>query len=255
MKTLKDSLDKFISDENISDYKCDACKKNVSIIKRNSIAELPNVLIVHLQRIGFNYDTFQNDKVNSRLEFPKQLNLKNYTSEVLCGQNNGQEKIPQKEEIKEESKSNNAEKKEEEFQFYTKEDAYYDYELVGVVVHTGTADAGHYYSYINVKREGENDEMQFDNKEDMGKWVEFNDSMIRGFNINNLEDECFGGKQQFSSSSTAIECSENTGWISRPVQYEEKENIRSAYMLLYERKKKKPIKIVVNVKSEEKTSK
>jgi len=25
---------------------------------------------------------------------------------------------------------------------------YYNYELVGVVVHNGTADSGHYYSYI-----------------------------------------------------------------------------------------------------------
>jgi ubiquitin C-terminal hydrolase len=26
--------------------------------------------------------------------------------------------------------------------------AYYNYELAGVVVHTGTADSGHYYAYI-----------------------------------------------------------------------------------------------------------
>jgi ubiquitin carboxyl-terminal hydrolase 34 len=25
---------------------------------------------------------------------------------------------------------------------------YYNYELVGIVVHSGTADSGHYYSYI-----------------------------------------------------------------------------------------------------------
>lgn len=27
-------------------------------------------------------------------------------------------------------------------------DAYYEYKLAGVLVHTGTADSGHYYSYI-----------------------------------------------------------------------------------------------------------
>ena len=32
---------------------------------------------------------------------------------------------------------------------------YYTYELTGVVVHTGTADSGHYYSYINTRRDKE----------------------------------------------------------------------------------------------------
>ncbi len=29
---------------------------------------------------------------------------------------------------------------------------HYEYKLAGVVVHTGTADFGHYYSYINTSR-------------------------------------------------------------------------------------------------------
>lgn len=33
-------------------------------------------------------------------------------------------------------------------------DAYYQYDLVGVVVHSGTAFAGHYYSYIK-ERDGD----------------------------------------------------------------------------------------------------
>ena len=37
-KTLKESLDKYISEERIEDYKCDVCKKNVSLVKRNSLA-------------------------------------------------------------------------------------------------------------------------------------------------------------------------------------------------------------------------
>jgi ubiquitin C-terminal hydrolase len=32
------------------------------------------------------------------------------------------------------------------------EDECYEYKLVGVTVHIGTADAGHYYSYINTMR-------------------------------------------------------------------------------------------------------
>jgi ubiquitin C-terminal hydrolase len=31
----------------------------------------------------------------------------------------------------------------------------FEFKLVGVVIHMGTADAGHYYSYINVERNKE----------------------------------------------------------------------------------------------------
>lgn len=40
--------------------------------------------MVHLQRIIFDFDTFQNVKLNSRLEFPNVLNLKPYMlSEIM----------------------------------------------------------------------------------------------------------------------------------------------------------------------------
>jgi hypothetical protein len=43
------------------------------------IAETPNVLILHLQRIVFNFDTFRNDKLNQHFEFPTVLDLKPYS--------------------------------------------------------------------------------------------------------------------------------------------------------------------------------
>ena len=45
-------------------------------------------------------------------------------------------------------------------------------------MHAGTAESGHYYSYI---RDGE-------------KWWEFNDSAVSEFNIANLKTETFGGE-------------------------------------------------------------
>ena len=207
------------------------------------------MLIVHLQRIGFNYDTFQNDKVNSRIEFPKHLNLKNYTSEEICKSDNLVKT--------EESKDSNSEiNNEETFLFYPKDESYYEFELVGVVVHTGTADAGHYYSYINVKREGEEDQMVYDktNSNDVNNWLEFNDSLIRSFNLNNLEEECFGGSQQNLNPFTGDEVADNSNWQPKPVNYEEKDNIKNAYMLVYERKRKKPIKIIIDPKIEENIS-
>lgn len=134
-KNVYDSLQKLILEDTICDYYCGKCDKKVEIAKRTVISKLPNILILHLQRIIFNFDTYTNEKINTRLEFPLDLNMFNYTKEGVSG---------------EESNDN------------------YDYELVGIVVHTGTADLGHYYSYIKDKS---------DNK----KWLEFNDSSIRSF--------------------------------------------------------------------------
>ena len=228
-KTLIDSLDKYISDERIEDYKCEICKKNVSLVKRNSLAELPNVLIVHLQRILFDYDNLQNNKINSRLDFPRILNLKKYSTEVLSSSINSNMKVEEQS-----GKNQNS-------SFYNKENSYYDYDLVGVVVHTGSADAGHYYSLINVKREGFENEILNNsyNQDEVNNWFEFNDSNINSFNIKNLEDECFGG------SKGNVE--ESTNWFNQ--QIEEKEKCKNAYMLIYERKKKKPIKMKLDNKN------
>ena len=43
------------------------------------IAETPNILIVHLQRIGFNFETFETDKFNTLCKFPTMLDLKPYS--------------------------------------------------------------------------------------------------------------------------------------------------------------------------------
>lgn len=62
-----------------------------------------------------------------------------------------------------------------------KDDSYYEYELVGVLVHSGSADAGHYYSFIKDRHPGSN------------RWLEFNDTYVREFDVKNLGQECFGG--------------------------------------------------------------
>ena len=46
----------------------------------------------------------------------------------------------------------------------------YLYKLVGILIHSGTADSGHYYSYIKERTEE-------------GRWLEFNDTQVSEFNI------------------------------------------------------------------------
>jgi len=70
IKGMHESLAKLVEGELISDYECSGCKQKVDVSKRTLIAQTPNVLIVHLQRIVFNFDTFQNDKLNQHFEFP-----------------------------------------------------------------------------------------------------------------------------------------------------------------------------------------
>jgi ubiquitin carboxyl-terminal hydrolase 9/24 len=65
---------------------------------------------------------------------------------------------------------------------------YYQYKLRGVVIHVGTSDSGHYYSFIKEKND--------DKTKKNDKWLEFNDISIRDFNILDLENEAFGGEDR-----------------------------------------------------------
>lgn len=82
-------------------------------------------------------------------------------------------------------------------------DEYYNYKLRGVVVHTGSADSGHYYSFIENKQ---------------GHWFEFNDEDVYPFDIKKLPDEAFGSKGLYDDG-----------------------RIRNAYLLIYEREVKETV--------------
>jgi hypothetical protein len=113
-----------------------------------------------------------------------------------------------------------------------KEPSYYTYKLVGVVVHNGNADAGHYYSYINAQRdEWEDKETYMNTHKD--RWVEFNDSIVREFTFNKLEAECFGGQQEDYGACEMDDIGEYTKLLAG--------RSKSAYLLVYERRKKFPI--------------
>lgn len=107
-------------------------------------------------------------------------------------------------------------------------------------MHSGTANAGHYWSYINTVRgmeeKNENDPawMETDNDE----WMEFNDSTVKDWKYSELKSECFGDKDKGGSSSGGM--GGFGGWGGWGGKYG-----KSGYMLFYERKVKKPIKVVV----------
>ena len=169
--SIYESIDNFISEETIDDYKCQKCGQQVTLTKKTLISNLPNILVIHLKRIKMNYDEEKVEKINSRFEFPKILNLKDYCVE------NDLKYI-----------ANSARN------IYLKKDEYYEYELKGVNVHIGNAEGGHYISIIKVENE---------NIEDQGeKWYKFDDSRVSEFNINDIEKECFGGKKEDSEEES-----------------------------------------------------
>lgn len=96
----------------------------------------------------------------------------------------------------------------------------------------GTADAGHYYSLINTDRfqkENEHEEEWLDTSKD--KWMEFNDSRVSDYNFEDLKGDCYGGSAG------------NDDWFGG--MFKTASYGKSAYLLVYEKRFKKPIKILI----------
>jgi ubiquitin carboxyl-terminal hydrolase 34 len=115
------------------------------------------------------------------------------------------------------------------------------YRLVGINIHEGTADAGHYYSIINTKRGSEEidpyKEEEKWNKVELNPWKEFNDASISIFSFDkNIEKEAFGGDQTSKSSGTTDAMSDAD--LANFLSSGSGSYGKSAYMLFYERKKK-----------------
>jgi hypothetical protein len=142
-------------------------------------------------------------KVNDYCEFPLVLDMLPYTQEGL----QRKEKAAK---IKQEAAERGEEAPEIEEEPLKHPRDYYEFKLKGCVVHTGTADSGHYYSFI---REAETSDGE--------RWYEFNDHVVRDFDVSELANECFGGEDSFGGGG--IMQMRTLKW-------------RNAYMLLYERK-------------------
>jgi hypothetical protein len=104
----------------------------------------------------------------------------------------------------------------------------FEYKLVGVNVHSGTANAGHYWSYINTNRGYDDSDDPNWHKTEKDPWMEFNDSSVSDWDCKNLSKECYGNEN-------------STGFFSAGGD----SYGTSGYMLFYERRKKKDLKLVV----------
>ncbi len=200
-KSVLESLESFVEGEILEGdnaYQCDHCDAKVTALRRVCIKHLPNVLILVLRRFEFDYDTMTRLKVNDYCEFPMDINMQAYTQEGLLRK--------EREKLKQEGKD--IEGLPEPAQF---PDDYYNYKLRGIVIHMGTAEYGHYYSFIK--------------DTDTSKWYEFNDTYVREFDAAEISNEAFGGEEKWSW---------NTSYTSNQLA-SIRERHRNAYVLLYER--------------------
>ncbi len=60
------------------------------------------------------------------------------------------------------------------------DESYFTYRLKGVVVHSGSADSGLYYSFIDSNN---------------GEWFQFNDEDVLPFDPNRLPEQSFGSRE------------------------------------------------------------
>lgn len=123
----------------------------------------------------------QRSKINDYFEFPRTIDMRPYKIEQLSDP-----------------------------QLSTPEDMF---ELVGVLVHSGTAESGHYYSFVR--------ERPITGISQSPDWVQYNDSEVQYWNPANIATQCFGGHETWSQSKDAQP-------LVLPKSY-------SAYMLFYQR--------------------
>lgn len=156
-QNIEEAMDNFVKGELFegeNKYYCESYNKKISASKKCTLKVLPRTMVINLKRFEFNYNTMQRKKVNDYCEFPEQLNFYKWTKA-------GQDKLP------------------------AENLGDYEYELAGIVVHSGTAEGGHYYSYI---KEREPASQNYKN------WYEFNDLHVKPVKIEDIKKDAFGSK-------------------------------------------------------------
>ncbi|XP_033873774.3 ubiquitin carboxyl-terminal hydrolase 34 isoform X3 [Acipenser ruthenus] len=200
MKNIYESLDEVTIKDTLEGdnmYTCSQCGKKVRAEKRACFKKLPRILSFNTMRYTFNMVTMMKEKVNTHFSFPLRLDMTPYTEDFLMG------KCDRKDGFRDEGEAKPAES--------------YEYDLIGVTVHTGTADGGHYYSFI---RDIVNPHAYKNNK-----WYLFNDAEVKTFDSAQLASECFGGEMTTKTYDSVTDKFMDFSF----------EKTHSAYMLFYKR--------------------
>lgn len=164
---LLDSLEQYVKGdllEGANAYHCEKCNKKVDTVKRLCIKKLPKILAIQLKRFDYDWERECAIKFNDYFEFPRELDMEPYTVRGLA-------KIEG--EVIEDSVNLDD-------SLCTK------YNLSGIVVHSGQASGGHYYSYILHRHSDGN-----------YKWYKFDDGDVTECKMEDdeeMKNQCFGGE-------------------------------------------------------------
>eukprot|EP01022_Parablepharisma_sp_SALTPOND_P019901 TRINITY_DN3485_c0_g1_i1.p1 TRINITY_DN3485_c0_g1~~TRINITY_DN3485_c0_g1_i1.p1 ORF type:complete len:2266 (+),score=263.03 TRINITY_DN3485_c0_g1_i1:3212-10009(+) len=156
-------------------YYCEKYSKSLKANKRSFIKKLSQTVIINLKRFEFDRNTSRRRKLNDFCEFPQEIDFYKWTQDGQMGKPNP----------------------------FPKE---FRYTLVGVLIHSGSTEGGHYYSFIKERNP---------KSANYGKWFEFNDTIVSPFDLSELKTQAFGDQRNDSLFGTST----------------------NAYLLFYEKEK------------------
>ncbi|OBS73281.1 hypothetical protein A6R68_12135, partial [Neotoma lepida] len=183
----------------------DSLEQYVDTVKRLLIKKLPPVLAIQLKRFDYDWERECAIKFNDYFEFPRELDMEPYTVAGVA-KLEGDNVNPESQLIQQNEQS-------EEKAGSTK------YRLVGVLVHSGQASGGHYYSYI-IQRNGGDGEKN--------RWYKFDDGDVTECKMDDdeeMKNQCFGGEYM----------GEVFDHMMKRMSYRRQKRWWNAYILFYER--------------------
>ncbi|KAA0188934.1 hypothetical protein HAZT_HAZT007000 [Hyalella azteca] len=197
---LPDSLEQYVKGdllEGDNAYLCEKCDKKVDTVKRICLKKLPPILAIQLKRFDYDWERETSIKFNDYFEFPRELDMDPYTVRGLA--RNGELIAFDESDLEGGSEWCSR------------------YRLTGIVVHSGQASGGHYYSYI-CHRSGHE-----------SKWYKFDDGEVTECRMEDdeeMKNQCFGGdymsEQVFDN-------------MMKRVSYRRQKRWWNAYLLFYTR--------------------
>ncbi|CAF3766292.1 unnamed protein product [Rotaria magnacalcarata] len=233
VESLNESLNQFVKGEVLDGnnaYFCAKCQEKRTTIKRLCIKKLPPLLCIQMKRFGFDWENNRALKFDDYFKFPFILNMEPYTIEGV----NKRESFLEHDDLVTNANghstngisinspsttignSKSLQRTPSSLANASNPMPTINYELIGIVIHSGQANAGHYYSYIKDTR------CRYSNNNN--QWYRFNDTTVEEIQLTEqmLEEECFGGTFRVQKDTNNNSSSE--------------ERIRfwNAYMLIYQ---------------------
>uniref|UniRef100_A0AAZ3P4L5 Ubiquitin carboxyl-terminal hydrolase n=1 Tax=Oncorhynchus tshawytscha TaxID=74940 RepID=A0AAZ3P4L5_ONCTS len=210
-QNLLDSMEQYVKGdllEGANAYHCEKCNKKVDTVKRLLIKKLPPVLAIQLKRFDYDWERECAIKFNDYFEFPRELDMEPYTVAGVA-KLEGDDVNPENQVIQQNEPSD------------PEPPGSSKYRLVGVLVHSGQASGGHYYSYITQRNVGVADG-------ERNRWYKFDDGDVTECKMDDEEEmknQCFGGEYM----------GEVFDHMMKRMSYRRQKRWWNAYILFYER--------------------